>query len=122
MSQPTQAAALQVVLDYHQAWTSGDIDRAVSHVADDLTCRVPGEELSGKDEWRAYLGGFAPSLTGLTDVAHFVDGARVVLLYYPHTAVTSSAPAAEYFTVRDGVIVDLLLVFDRLSFSPPVAP
>ena len=33
----------------------------------------------------------------------------------------STAPAAEYFTVRDGLIVESVLVFDRLSFVPPDA-
>ena len=35
--------------------------------------------------------------------------------------MTSTAPAAEYFTVRDGRIVESLLVFDRLSYAPPQA-
>jgi len=35
--------------------------------------------------------------------------------------VTSTAPAAEHFTVRDGRIVESLLVFDRLSYAPSQA-
>jgi ketosteroid isomerase-like protein len=30
----TQAGAYAIVQDYHQAWTSGDIDRAKAQVAD----------------------------------------------------------------------------------------
>jgi hypothetical protein len=41
------------------------------------------------------------------------------VLYHPHAATTSAAPAAEYFTLQDGVIVESLLVFDRPSFAPP---
>lgn len=44
---------------------------------------------------------------------------HALLFYYPHTAVTSTAPAAEHFTIRDGKIVEIRLVFDRLSFAPP---
>lgn len=119
MSQTTHSTALDVVLAYHRAWTSGDIDLAMSYVSDDIACRAPGEDLRGKEDWRAYLGGFAPSLTGLTDVAHFADDEHVVLLYYPHTVATNTAPVAEHFTVRAGVIVGLLLVFDRLSYAEP---
>ena len=42
----------------------------------------------------------------------------MVLFYYPHTAATSTAAAAEHFTIRDGQIVETQLVFDRLSFTP----
>ncbi|MGD9695942.1 MAG: nuclear transport factor 2 family protein [Thermoleophilia bacterium] len=117
MTGTTRSAALDAVLEYHRAWTSGDIDRAMTRVSDDIVCRAPGQDLSGKEAYRAYLAGFAPSLTGLTDVASFAAGDRVALFYLPHTAVTRTAPAAECLTVRDGMIVESLLVFDRLSFA-----
>jgi ketosteroid isomerase-like protein len=119
MTQTSQTTALDTVLAYHRAWTSGDVDQAMSNVADDMVCRAPGEDLTGKDAYRRYIAGFAPNLTGLSDVARFADGDHVALFYYPQTAVTSTAPAAEYFTVRDGLISESVLVFDRLSFGPP---
>ncbi|HZJ06884.1 MAG TPA: nuclear transport factor 2 family protein [Nocardioidaceae bacterium] len=114
----TPTSALEIVLDYHHAWTHGDVDRAMGWVADDICCRAPGEDLVGKAAYREFLGGFAPSLTGLTNIASFADGDRVVLVYYPHTATTTTAPAAECFTVRGERIVESVLVFDRLSFAP----
>ena len=60
-----------------------------------------------------------PRLTGVVDLASFADGDRVALLYYPQTAVTATTPAAELFTVRDGLITDTVLVLDRLSYSAP---
>lgn len=111
--------ALDTVLAYHRAWTSGDVDGAMRHVADDAVCRAPGQDLVGKEAYRAYLAGFAPRLTGLTELATMADGDRVALFYHPHTAVTRTAPAAELFTVRDGLIVENVLTFDRLSFAPP---
>lgn len=116
---PSHANALETVLEYHQAWTRGDVDRAMERVADDIVGHAPGEDLIGKHAYRAFLADFAPALTGLTDVAHLADDQHVTLFYYPHTAATSTAPAAECFTVRGGVIVENLLVFDRLSFAPP---
>lgn len=114
----TPAPANEIVQDYHQAWTSGDIDRAMTHVADDITCRAPGVDLAGRDAYREFIAGFAPALTGLADIAGFADGDRVALFYYPQTGATSTAPAAECFTVRDGKIADSVLIFDRLSFAP----
>lgn len=119
MTQTSGSTALGIVLDYHWAWTSDDIDHAMTLVADDVVCRAPGGDLVGKEAYRDFIAGFAPSLTGLTDVASFVDGDRVALFYHPHTAVTDGAPAAECFTLRNGVISESVLVFDRLSFAPP---
>jgi hypothetical protein len=104
---------------YHRAWTSGDVDAAMVYVANDIICRAPDGEITGKDAYRGFLGGFTQIMTGLTDVAAFGDDEHAVLFYYPHTAVTSTAPAAEHFTVRDGTIVESRLVFDRLSFAAP---
>ncbi|PSL00434.1 ketosteroid isomerase-like protein [Haloactinopolyspora alba] len=119
MTSTSQATALDTVLDYHRTWTGGDIDRAMTKLADDFVCHAPGEELTGKDAYRRYLAGFVPNLTGLTDIASFADGDHVALFYYPQTAATRTAVAAEYFTVRDGIITESVLVFDRLSYAPP---
>lgn len=115
----TRASAFTIVQNYHRAWAGGDVDQAMSWVADGITCRAPGEDLAGKAAYREYLAGFAPALTGLADIASFADGDRVALFYYPQTAATSTAPAAECFTVRNARIVESVLVFDRLSFGPP---
>lgn len=119
MSTDTRSDALKTVLAYHRAWTTGDLEGAMTHVADDIVCRAPGQDLTGKDEYRSYLGGFSRMTTGLTNIAAFGDDERVVLFYCPHTAMTSTAPAAEHFTVRDGLIAESWLVFDRLSYGPP---
>lgn len=114
-------SAHDIVQSYHRAWTSGEVDRAMTYVADDITCRAPGLDLTGKDAYRQFIAGFAPALVGLADIADFHDGDRVALFYYPQTAATATAPAAECFTIRDGKIVESVLVFDRLSFGPPSA-
>lgn len=116
----TEASTYEIVQSYHLAWTSGDIDRAMALVADDIVCRAPGEDLTGKAAYREFIGGFAPALTGLAEIAGFADGERVALFYYPQTAATATAPAAECFTLRDGKIAESVLIFDRLSFGPPV--
>lgn len=119
MTTTSGATTLDLVAEYHRAWTSGDVDRAMTYLADEFVCRAPGKELEGKEAYRGYLSGFVTTLTGLTDIASFADGDRVALFYHPHTAATSTAPAAECFTVRDGLIVQSVLLFDRLSFAPP---
>lgn len=115
----TQDTARDIVQKYHRAWTSGDIDAAMSYVADDITCRAPGIDLDGKYPYREFIGGFAPMLTGIGDIAEFVDEDRVALFYYPETTSTSTTPAAEFFTVKGGKIAESVLIFDRLSYGPP---
>ncbi|WP_375001947.1 nuclear transport factor 2 family protein [Aeromicrobium sp. CTD01-1L150] len=114
-----QDNAYDIVKKYHHAWTGGDIGTAMSHVADDVTCRAPGVDLTGKDAYQEFIGGFAPMLTGIGDIAEFTDGNRIALFYYPQTSATSTTPAAELFTVRDGKIAESVLIFDRLSYGPP---
>lgn len=111
--------AHEIVRRYHRAWTSGDVEQAMTYIADDITCRAPGADLRGKEAYSRYIAGFAPTLTGIGDFAEFSDGDRVALFYYPQTAATSTAPAAEYFTVRDALISESVLIFDRLSYGPP---
>jgi len=116
------STALETASAYHRAWTSGDLDGAFAYVADDITCRAPGGDITGKEAYRSYLGGFSQMMTGLTDVAAFGEDEHALLFHNPRTAVTSTAPAAEHFTIRDGKIVESRLVFDRLSFGPPPQP
>jgi len=115
----TQDTAHELVKRYHQAWTTGKVDEAMSYVADDITCRAPGADLDGKEAYHRFIAGFAPTLTAIGEIAEFTDGNRVALFYYPQTAATSTAPAAELFTVRDGKISESVLIFDRLSYGPP---
>jgi hypothetical protein len=119
MTDPATPAALATALAYHQAWTSQDLDLAMSYVADDVTCDAPGGPISGAQPYRDFLGGFMTRLTGVQMVAAFGDDTTAVLFYYPHTASVSDAPAAECFTVASGKIARSVLVFDRLSFAPP---
>lgn len=114
-------SAREIVERYHRAWTAGRVDEAMTLVAPDVVCHAPGQELVGHAAYAAFLGGFAPRLTGLADIAAFASDDRVALFYYPQTAATSTAPTAECFTVRDGLIVENVLVFDRLSFASPPA-
>lgn len=58
MTQTSCSTALGIVLDYHRAWTSDDIDHAMTLVVDDVVCRAPGGDLVGKEAYRRLS--FAP--------------------------------------------------------------
>lgn len=110
--------SLEIVLRYHRAWTGGDVDGAVALLAADFVCHGAAGSF-GKEEYRHYLANFVPKLVGIEDIAALHEDEHAVLIYYPQTAVTSTTPAAEYFTVRDGCIHEIILMFDRLAYAPP---
>lgn len=119
MTDPSTPPALATALAYHQAWTSQNLDQAMTYIASDITCDAPGAWISGTQHYRAFLGGFAAQLTGVETVAAFGDDTTAVLFYYPHTANVSDAATAECFTVAGGKITRSVLTFDRPSFAPP---
>jgi hypothetical protein len=114
----TTSPALRTALAYHQAWTSQNLDQAMTYIADDITCDAPSARISGAQQYRGFLGGFMTQLTGIQTVAAFGDDTTAVLFYYPHTADVRDAPTAECF-VAGGKIHRSVLVFDRPSFAPP---
>lgn len=117
----TSTTATDVVRAYHEAWTTDRVDDAMQFVADGIVCHAPGGDIEGKAAYAEYIGSFAPMLTGVPEIAEFVEGDRVALFYYPQTAATQTTVAGECFTVRDGKIVESVLAFDRLSYGPPSA-
>lgn len=110
--------SLSTVQAYHQAWTGGDVDRALTYVSDDVRCFAPDENITTRDDWRAYLTAFVPMLTGAPEHTRMTDQDRVALWYFPQTAVTTTTLASELFTVRHGQIVEIRLAFDRLGYVP----
>jgi len=110
--------ALSTVEAYHRAWTTGDVDRALTCVSDDVRCFAPDESVTTKGEWREYLSRFVPMLTGAPEHTRMTEGNRVALWYFPQTEATTTTLASELFTVHDGQIVEIRLAFDRLGYIP----
>lgn len=99
MTDSSTPPALATALAYHEAWTSQNLDLAMTYVAEDITCDAPGARIAGAEHYREFLGRFVTRLTGVETLAAFGDGSTAVLFYYPHTAQVSDAPTAECLTV-----------------------
>ena len=56
--------ALDVALAYYQAWTSQDLEEAMSYIADDIVCDAPAGRLEGAAAYRKFMGPFVQMLTG----------------------------------------------------------
>ena len=109
--------ALEVALAYHQAWTSHDLEKAMSYIADDIVCDAPAGRLEGVAAYREFMGPFVQILTGSELVAAYGDDAKAVVVYDTETVPVKSAPGAECVTVKDGKIIHSLFIFDRAPFD-----
>jgi ketosteroid isomerase-like protein len=108
----TSSPALRTWLAYYQAWTSHDLDKAMSYVADDIVYDTPAGRLEGADAYRAFQGPFTQILTGSKMIAAFGDDQTALVMYDTETVPVKSAPGAEYVTVKDGKITYGRTVFD----------
>lgn len=110
-------AALKTALEYYDAWTNRDLERAMSYVSDHVVCDAPSGRLEGIAAYREFIGPFLHILKATQLEAAFGDDEKAVVMYDTETIPVSSAPGAECVTVRDGKIVHSLFIFDRLPFE-----
>jgi hypothetical protein len=113
----TTSPALRTALAYYQAWTSHDLDQAMSYIADDIICDAPAGRLEGADAYRGFMGPFVEILTGSELIGAFGDDRTALIMYDTETVPVKSAPGAEWVTVTDGKITYSRFVFDRAPFD-----
>lgn len=113
----TTSPALRTWLAYFQAWTSHDLDKAMSYIADDIICDAPAGRLEGAAAYRAFMGPFAQIVTGSEMIAAFGDEQTALIMYDTETVPVRSAPGAECVTVTDGKITYNRFIFDRVPFA-----
>ncbi len=111
------STALRTALAYYQAWTSHDLDQAMSYIADDIVCDTPAGRLEGAAAYRAFMGPFVQILTGSKLIAAFGDDTTALIMYDTETVPVKSAPGAECVTVTDGKITYSRFIFDRAPFD-----
>jgi ketosteroid isomerase-like protein len=113
----TTSTALRTALAYYQAWTSHDLDKAMSYIADDIVCDAPAGRLEGGAAYRGFMGPFVQILTGSKLIAAFGDDTTALIMYDTETVPVKSAPGAECVTVTDGKITYSRFIFDRAPFD-----
>jgi hypothetical protein len=117
MTETTSSPALRTALAYYQAWTSHDLDLAMSYVADEIVCDAPAGRLEGADAYRAFMGPFVQILRESRLVAAFGDDQTAMIMYETRTVPVPNAPGAECLTVTDGKITYSRFIFDRAPFD-----
>lgn len=109
--------ALQVALACCQAWTGGDIDLAMTYIAEDVVCDALAGRIEGREAYRAFLAPFTQILTGSRVIAAFGDDHLALVMYDAETVPVKNAPGAECVTVEDGKITRSWFLFDRSPFE-----
>ena len=122
MTETTTSPALRTALAYFRAWTSHDLDSAMSYIADDIVCDGPAGRLEGAAAYRGFMGPFVGILTGSELIAAFGDEHMAVIVYDTSTVPVPSAPAAECVTVTEGKISYSRFIFDRAPFEAARPP
>lgn len=110
-------AALKIWRAHFDAWTSKDMDTAMTYIADDIVCDAPAGRLDGAAAYRNFLEPFSRTLTGVEPFASFGDEKTAVGIYEAQTFPVPHAPGAECVTVVDGKITHSRFIFDRTPFD-----
>ncbi len=116
MTNPT-SPALKVALAYYDAWTSKDLDEAMTYIAEDIVCEAPPGRLEGAEEYRDFMAPFVQILRSSSMIAAFGDERTALVMYDTETVPVKSAPGAECVTVVGGKISHSRFLFDREPFE-----
>jgi ketosteroid isomerase-like protein len=112
-SVPTAVAVAQA---YFRAWSAHDFESAMRFVDPQIVCLAPAGRMDGSEAFRGFMGPFVDSVERTELVAQYGDDECAVTVYDTDTRLVHDAPGAECVRVRDGRIVWMRIIFDRLPF------
>jgi len=105
--------AKKIVTKYHNAWTSGDLEAARACLAEDLDFQGSIDSFCRADDFIAALTMFHKMLKGVSLIQSFFAKGGAALLYDCDTMTPAGVlRTAEFFTVANGKIQSIRLVFD----------
>ena len=103
----------QIVTNYHNAWTSGDMKAARFYLADDLDFQGSIDIFRRADDFIVALTMFQKMIQKINLIQSFFSENGAALLYDCDTMSPAGViRTAEFFTVTDGEIKSIRLVFD----------
>lgn len=97
---------------FTEAWTSKDLERAASYVAEDAVFDGPLGHAEGKQEYMEGISRLAAIVTGLNILAAFGNNTQALIMYELTTEQYGVLTCAKLFTIRDGKIAQDRLTFD----------
>ena len=112
----------QVVTNYHNAWTSGDMKAARVYLADDLDFQGSIDTFRKADDFIGALNMFQKMIRRVTLIYSFYSDSGAALLYDCDTMSPAGViRTAEFFTVAGDKIKTIRLVFDATELRKLMA-
>jgi hypothetical protein len=108
----TETTPLDVALAFTQAWTSHDLQKAATYVAEDVVFEGPLQQSGGSGPYLKGLLGLSRDVTGFRMIAAFGDNDQALLMYDLQTGPYGTLTCAKHLTVLNGKIVRDQLTFD----------
>jgi hypothetical protein len=106
-------SARQLIEIYHNAWTTGDFVTARRCLADDVDFKGSIDTFYKADDFMGELKRFHGMLRGVKLLKSFFDPDGAALLYDCDTVTPAGViRTAEFFSIADGKISEIRLVFD----------
>jgi hypothetical protein len=104
---------MNAVRGYYDAWTSGRMDAARAFLADDLDFQGSIDTFHRADDFMAALTQFQKMLRSVNLIQSYFSDTGAALLYDCETMTPAGViRTAEFFTLGDGKIKAIRLVFD----------
>ncbi len=112
----------QVVTNYHDTWTRGDMAAARLYLADDLDFQGSIDTFHRADDFIVGLTMFQSMIRGVTLIQSYFSKHGAALLYDCDTmSPAGMVRTAEFFTVNDGKIRSIRLIFDATELRKIMA-
>lgn len=107
----------QIIEGFYQAWTTGDLAKARTFLAPNLTFQGSLESYTNADDFMNSLARFQAMLKEAVMLKSFFGDDGGAMLYDCDTKTPLGIMrTAEFFTVSDGKIAEIRLVFDATEF------
>ncbi|MER8828814.1 nuclear transport factor 2 family protein [Mesorhizobium sp. M0938] len=108
----TQQAPLDIAIAFTKAWTSHDLEKAATYVADDVVFDGPMQQSTGKDPYLKGLTKLSQDVSGVRLIAAFGDDSQALLMYDLLTDSSGALSCAKHLSTSDGKIRRDKLTFD----------
>lgn len=113
----------QLIEAYHTAWTTGDFVTARGLLADDLDFKGSIDTFAKADDFINALKGFQGMLRGVRLLQSHFDHSGAALLYDCDTPTPAGViRTAEFFSISNGKIHEIRLVFDATELRKLLGP
>ncbi|MGW5650623.1 nuclear transport factor 2 family protein [Streptomyces humi] len=104
--------AQKIANEFVCAWLAGDVEKALSFLADDIACEAPNGRFEGLDRYRQFLEPFASSIISSTVIDVLGDDTHAATVYTTDVPFAKDFRGIDYITVSDGKISRIISVFD----------